>query len=66
MIGDTLTFQVSPSHRFDQPPKTYRQQVLMSKTQSVSSLHMMYHKHHEPPPSVSIVDSTRHTQEAGL
>lgn len=38
MMGDTLTFQVSPSHLLDQPPKTYKQHVLMSKTQAVSSL----------------------------
>ena len=38
MMGDTLTFQVSPSHLFDQPPKRYKQQVLMSNTQAVSSL----------------------------
>lgn len=38
MMGDTLTFQVSPSHLLDQPPKTYRQHVLMSNTQAVSSL----------------------------
>ena len=38
MMGDTLTFQVSPSHLLDQPPKRYKQQVLMSNTHAVSSL----------------------------
>ena len=45
MMGDTLTFQVSPNHLLDQPPKRYMQHVLMSNTQAVSSLQRMIRNH---------------------